>query len=207
MAAAEREARAAVIDFNICADTPLGRSGIRHQHRTAYGQKPGNYGPGKEPTSCPTTRLCHFVSDTEHIGRLRQHYCPSIPLHWGFNLNVGILFPTSRCDSQVEIIVGAQSQAGTKQGTYPLQRKHLKLLISIQSGGSEWVDLPRGYRVLPVQNAGQHLQFLQMELSPWLRNVRTHAKDAHRETGAEFALYNPDLRRTDYDQINKPTFL
>jgi hypothetical protein len=29
MAAAEREASAAVIDFNICADTPLGKSGIR----------------------------------------------------------------------------------------------------------------------------------------------------------------------------------
>jgi hypothetical protein len=32
-------------------------------------------------------------------------------------------------------------------------------------------------------------------------------KDVHRETGAEFALYNPDLRRIDYNQINKPTFL
>ena len=32
-------------------------------------------------------------------------------------------------------------------------------------------------------------------------------KDVRRETGAEFALYNPDLRRIDYNQINKPTFL
>lgn len=81
MAAAEREAGAAVIDFNICADTPLGKSGIRHQHRAPYGQKSGNYRPGKKPASRPTIRLCHFVSATEHIGRLRQQYCPSIPLH------------------------------------------------------------------------------------------------------------------------------
>ena len=82
MAAAEREAGAAVIDFNIRADTSLGRSGIRHQqHRAAYRQKPDNNRPGKKPASRPTIRLCHFVSATEHIGRLRQQYCPSIPLH------------------------------------------------------------------------------------------------------------------------------
>ena len=39
MAAAEREAGAAVIDFNICADTPLGKSDIRHQQgHAAYRQ-------------------------------------------------------------------------------------------------------------------------------------------------------------------------
>ena len=82
MAPAEREASAAVIDFNICADTPLGKSGIRRQQGQAeYRQKSSNNCPGKEPASCPTIRLCHFVSATEHIDRLRQQYCPSIPLH------------------------------------------------------------------------------------------------------------------------------
>jgi hypothetical protein len=81
MAAAEREASAAVIDFNICADTPLGKSGIRRQQgQAAYRQKSSNNCPGKEPTSCPTIRLCHFVSAIEHIGRLRPQYCPSTPL-------------------------------------------------------------------------------------------------------------------------------
>jgi|CXWL01.1.fsa_nt_gi hypothetical protein len=31
-------------------------------------------------------------------------------------------------------------------------------------------------------------------------------KDVHRETGAEFALYNPDLRRIDYNQIKNQPF-
>jgi hypothetical protein len=62
MAAAEREASAAVIDFNICADTPLGKSGIRHQQgRATYRQKSSNNCPGKEPTSHPASQLCHFV--------------------------------------------------------------------------------------------------------------------------------------------------
>jgi hypothetical protein len=58
--AAELEAGAAVIDFNIRADTSLGRSGIRHQqHRAAYRQKSGNDCPGKEPMSCPASQLNH----------------------------------------------------------------------------------------------------------------------------------------------------
>ena len=60
MPAAEREAGAAVIDFDICADTPLGKSGIRHQHRAAYGQESSNNCPGKEPTSYPASQLRHF---------------------------------------------------------------------------------------------------------------------------------------------------
>ena len=60
VAAAEREAGAAVIDFDICADTPLGKSGIRHQHRAAYGQESSNNCPGKEPTSYPASQLRHF---------------------------------------------------------------------------------------------------------------------------------------------------
>ena len=43
MAAAERETGAAVIDFDIRADTPLGKSGIRRQQsKAAYRQKSGN---------------------------------------------------------------------------------------------------------------------------------------------------------------------
>ena len=89
MAAAEREASAAVIDFNICADTPLGKSGIRRQQgRAAYRQKSSNNCPGKEPTSCPATQLRHFVSaiaDTEHLCRLRHDlaawlHCVGAPL-------------------------------------------------------------------------------------------------------------------------------
>ena len=54
MPAGEREAGAAVIDFNVCADTSLGRRGIRHQqYRAACHQNPGNNRPGKEPMSCP----------------------------------------------------------------------------------------------------------------------------------------------------------
>jgi hypothetical protein len=60
MTAAEREAGAAVIDFDIRADTSLGRSGIRHQqHRAAYRQKPGNNRPGKEPAPWPASQLSH----------------------------------------------------------------------------------------------------------------------------------------------------
>jgi len=58
--AGERKSRRTVIDFDVCADTSLGRSGIRHQqHRAAYRQKPGNNCPGKEPTSCPASQLSH----------------------------------------------------------------------------------------------------------------------------------------------------
>jgi hypothetical protein len=32
------------------------------------------------------------------------------------------------------------------------------------------------YKVLPVQNAGQHLQFLQIGTSPMAQNVRTRAR-------------------------------
>jgi hypothetical protein len=61
MAAAEREASAAVIDFNICADTPLGKNGIRRQQgRAAYRQKSSNNCPGNEPTSYPASQLRHF---------------------------------------------------------------------------------------------------------------------------------------------------
>jgi hypothetical protein len=60
MTAAEREASAAVIDFNICADTPLGKSGIRRQQsRATYRQKSTNNCPGKEPTSCPAKHSTH----------------------------------------------------------------------------------------------------------------------------------------------------
>jgi hypothetical protein len=62
-------------------------------------------------------------------------------------------------------------------------------------------------RVLPVQNAGQHLHSLQWDHFPMARKCSNPRKDVRRETGAEFALYNPDLRRIDYNQINKPTFL
>ena len=72
VAAAEREAGAAVIDFDIRADTSLGRSGIRHQqHRAAYRQKPGNNRPGKEPTSCPASQLSHScIRPSWNISRL-----------------------------------------------------------------------------------------------------------------------------------------
>jgi hypothetical protein len=54
MAAGEREAGTAVIDFNVRADTSLGRRGIRYQqYRAACHQNPGNNRPGKEPMSCP----------------------------------------------------------------------------------------------------------------------------------------------------------
>lgn len=56
-------------------------------------------------------------------------------------------------------------------------------------------------------DAGQHLQFLQMETFPMAQKCPNPHEDVQRETGAEFALYNPDLRRIDYNQINKPTFL
>ena len=60
MAAGEREAGGAVIDFNIRTDTSLGRHGIRHeQHRAAYRQKPGNNCRGKEPMSRPTSQAGH----------------------------------------------------------------------------------------------------------------------------------------------------
>lgn len=63
MAAAERETGTAVIDFNICADTPLGKNGIRRQQgRAAHRQKSSNNCPGNEPTSHPAIQLCHFVS-------------------------------------------------------------------------------------------------------------------------------------------------
>lgn len=63
------------------------------------------------------------------------------------------------------------------------------------------------YRVLPVKNAGQRLRFLQMETFPMAQKCPNPRKDVQRETGAGFALYNPDLRLIDYNQINKPTFL
>ena len=60
MAATERETGAAVIDFDIRADTSLSRSGIRHQQRRAADrQKPGNNCPDKEPASCPASQLSH----------------------------------------------------------------------------------------------------------------------------------------------------
>lgn len=53
VAPAEREAGAAVIDFDARAATSLGRCGLRHQqHRAAYHQKHGNNCPGKDPMSC-----------------------------------------------------------------------------------------------------------------------------------------------------------
>ena len=56
MAPAEREACTAVIDFNACAATYLGRRRLRHhQHRAAYRQKPGNNCPDKESTSWPAS--------------------------------------------------------------------------------------------------------------------------------------------------------
>jgi hypothetical protein len=61
MAAAERKTSAAVIDFDIRADTSLSRSGIRHQQRRAADrQKPGNNCPDKEPTPCPAGQLSHY---------------------------------------------------------------------------------------------------------------------------------------------------
>jgi len=60
MAAAKREAGATVIDFNICADTPLSKSGIRRQQgNAACRQKPDNNCPGKKPMSCQARRLRH----------------------------------------------------------------------------------------------------------------------------------------------------
>ena len=60
MAAGEREAGAAVIDFNIRADTSLGRRGIRHQQqRAACRQNPDNNCPGKEPMSWPAGHSSH----------------------------------------------------------------------------------------------------------------------------------------------------
>ena len=60
VAATEREAGAAVVNFDIRADTPLRRSGVRHQqHRAADRQKPGSNGPDKEPASCPASQLGH----------------------------------------------------------------------------------------------------------------------------------------------------
>jgi hypothetical protein len=60
VAAAERKTCAAVIDFNICADTPLGKSGIRRQQgRAAHRQKSGNNCPDKESTSYPARQLRH----------------------------------------------------------------------------------------------------------------------------------------------------
>jgi hypothetical protein len=75
VAPAEREAGTAVIDFDIRADTPLGRSGIRHQQdRAAYRQKPGNNCPDKEPTSWPARQLSH--SCICHCGTFAA--CPTI---------------------------------------------------------------------------------------------------------------------------------
>lgn len=48
--------------------------------------------------------------------------------------------------------------------------------------------------------------FYRWELTPWLR-LSEPTQGCALRTGAEFALYNPDLRRIDYNQINKPTFL
>ena len=60
MASGEREAGAAVVDFNLRAAPPLGRRGIRHQqHRTACHQNPGNNRPGKEPMSWPAGLSSH----------------------------------------------------------------------------------------------------------------------------------------------------
>jgi hypothetical protein len=71
VAATEREAGAAVIDFDIRADTSLGRSGIRHQQRRAADrQKPGNNCPDKEPTSCPASQLGHSASTTDNLFHL-----------------------------------------------------------------------------------------------------------------------------------------
>jgi hypothetical protein len=59
--ATKREAGAAMIKFDICAVTSLGRSGIRRQQgRATYRQKPGNNCPGKEPTSYPASQLRHL---------------------------------------------------------------------------------------------------------------------------------------------------
>ena len=100
MATAEREASTAVIDFNICADTPLGKSGIRRQQgRAAYRQKSGGNCPGNEPTSCPASQLrhlciCHWstpVACTHDTAT--RFYCTDASL-----ILVGIIFLTSQCD-------------------------------------------------------------------------------------------------------------
>jgi hypothetical protein len=95
MAAAERETGAAVIDFDIRADTPLGKSGIRRQQgKAAYRQKSSSNCPDKKPASCPANQLCHFVSaDAELLSPV-----PTILQSSFTALRVtyiaGIIFPT-----------------------------------------------------------------------------------------------------------------
>ena len=96
MASAEYEAGAAVIDFNVRAVKSLGRSGIRHQqHRAACHQKPDNNCPGKEPTSCPASQLCHSCIRHRTIAvacahniviRFQRDGCASF-LYWDRNPN------------------------------------------------------------------------------------------------------------------------
>jgi hypothetical protein len=111
--AAEREAGAAVIDFNVRADTSLGRSGIWHQqHRAAYRQKPGNNCPGKEPMSCPASQLSH--SCIRHCGTslARAHdivilfHCTGCAT-FSIGTIIPIYFPARNL---LERIVGMQSQ-------------------------------------------------------------------------------------------------
>ena len=95
MAAAERKSRRTVIDFDVCADTSLGRSSIRQQqHRAAYRQKPGNNRPGKEPMSCPASQLSH--SSIRRCGtslacghnvliRFQRTGCASFFIYWDHN--------------------------------------------------------------------------------------------------------------------------
>jgi hypothetical protein len=124
VAAAEREAGAAVVDFNVRAATSLGRGGIWHQqHRAANRQKPGNNCTGKETMSCPTSHSSH--------SRIRRCATPL-----GCDIfAIGIIIPITRCGSSAQI-VGTQSQTQAQQGTCPLQRKHRKFVISIRDGCS-----------------------------------------------------------------------
>jgi hypothetical protein len=98
MAAAEREASAAVIDFNICADTPLGKNGIRRQQdRAAHRKKSSNNCPGNEPTSYPASQLrlfciCHWSTPVAYAHEtVTRFYCTDASLNYSWDYNPNLL--------------------------------------------------------------------------------------------------------------------
>jgi hypothetical protein len=167
--AAEREAGAAVIDLNVRADTSLGRRGIRHQqHRAAYRQKPGNNGPGKEPTSSPAGQLSHFCIRLVSAIVEPQSITPAISAFVSTALVVPLM----------ENIWERNPKHGYRKG-HAFKVKHRKLMIYLRSLYPAWVDLPVDAELLLYKSEGQHLRSLQWVSCPQVTNVRNHTRIVH----------------------------
>jgi hypothetical protein len=149
MPPAQREACRTVINLDIRAVTPLGRSGIRHQqHRAGRHKKQGHDCPETVQTSCPVEQLRHFLP------AFIAHN-PVLPLpattpqpRWRLSASViGIFVPCIvRRIEHTGIPFPTVSYGHARD--VPWNGNVTDLKVSCTGMKIIWVDLPRKYELL-----------------------------------------------------------